>query len=347
VIRNARCATASDTFVADIGIRNGTIVQLGLGIDAGRQEIDAAGRTVTPGGVDGHCHLDQPMEAPVRMADDFESGTRSAACGGTTTVIPFAAQARGQSLRDAVADYHRRAEGRASVDYAFHLIVSDPTDAVLHDELPELIRSGYSSFKLYMTYDDLKLNDGQILDLLASLPDDTPGQRWADVVRLMSELGLRPVELLHLSVRTDPKTGERYWWCSYEKRAGGGITKPRRLFPLPLVDADGAAQQWHLLERWPIELPSLRSGNGAADAIATYLNRRTGWKALRAQLEAQSQRLSCYSFRHSYSVRGHQRGIDNGSMALAMGHSIEVHCRSYPWATEAGAAAAFKRAAVP
>ena len=191
------------------------------------------------------------------------------------------------------------------------------------------------------------ITNEQILDLLASLPDDTAGQRWADVLRLLSELGLRPIELLHLSVRADPKTGERYWWCSYEKRAGGGITKPRRLFPLPLVDTDGAAQQWHLLERWPIELPSLRSGNGAADAIATYLNRREGWKTLRAHLEGQSQRLSCYSFRHSYSVRGHQRGIDNGSMALAMGHSIEVHCRSYPWATEAGAAAAFERAAVP
>ncbi|QPN70025.1 site-specific integrase [Synechococcus sp. CBW1108] len=191
------------------------------------------------------------------------------------------------------------------------------------------------------------ITDQQIIDLIASLPDDAAGQRWADVLRLLSELGLRPIELLHLSVKADPKTGERYWWCSYEKRAGGGITKPRRLFPLPLVDAEGAAQQWHLLERWPIELPSLRSGNGAADAIATYLNRRTGWKSLRAQLEAQSQRLSCYSFRHSYSVRGHQRGIDNGSMALAMGHSIEVHCRSYPWATEAGAAAAFERAAVP
>jgi integrase len=188
------------------------------------------------------------------------------------------------------------------------------------------------------------ITDQQILDLIASLPDDAAGQRWADVLRLMSELGLRPIELLHLSVKADPKTGERYWWCSYEKRAGGGITKPRRLFPLPLVDAAGGAQRWRLLERWPIELPPLRSGNGAADAIATYLNRREGWKALRAHLEGQSQRLSCYSFRHSYSVRGHQRGIDNGSMALAMGHSIEVHCRSYPWASESGTAAAFARA---
>lgn len=191
------------------------------------------------------------------------------------------------------------------------------------------------------------ITDQQIINLIASLPDDAAGQRWADALRLMAELGLRPVELLHLGVRTDPKTGEAYWWCSYEKRAGGGVTKPRRLWPLPPQGDDGEPQQWNLLKRRQanlIELPSLRSGNGAADAIATYLSRREGWRSLRAQLEADGQRLSCYSFRHSYSVRGHQRGVDKGSMALGMGHSIEVHCRSYPWATEAGTKAAFARA---
>jgi len=167
VLRNARVATASDCFDADIGITGGRIVQLGLGLPQGAREIDAAGRVVTPGGVDAHCHLDQPMPAPLRMADDFDSGTRAAACGGTTTVIPFAAQEKGGSLRAAVADYHHRAEGRAHVDYAFHLIVSDPTPQVLNEELPALIREGYSSFKIYMTYDDLKLDDGQILDVLA------------------------------------------------------------------------------------------------------------------------------------------------------------------------------------
>ncbi|WP_418319988.1 dihydropyrimidinase [Piscinibacter sakaiensis] len=167
VVRNARVATASDCFDADIAVRNGRIVSLGSGLASGRREIDAAGRVVTPGGVDAHCHLDQPMAPPLRMADDFESGTRSAACGGTTTVIPFAAQAKGQSLRAAVADYHHRAEGKAHVDYAFHLIVSDPTPEVLENELPALIAEGYTSFKVYMTYDDLKLDDGQILDVLS------------------------------------------------------------------------------------------------------------------------------------------------------------------------------------
>jgi dihydropyrimidinase len=166
VIRNARVATASDTFACDIGIRAGRIALLGEGLPAGLREIDAAGRTVTPGGVDAHCHLDQPMEGPAKMADDFLTGTRSAACGGTTTVIPFAAQMKGQSLEAAVVDYHGRAEGKACIDYAFHLIVSDPTPTVLAQELPKLIAQGYTSFKVYMTYDDLKLDDAQILDVL-------------------------------------------------------------------------------------------------------------------------------------------------------------------------------------
>ena len=167
VIRGGTVATAADTMRCDVGIVDGRIVALGERLAAGRNEIDATGKLVLPGGVDAHCHLDQPMPAPMKMADDFESGTRSAACGGTTTVIPFAAQQKGQSLRAAVDDYHRRAEGRAYVDYAFHLIVSDPTEQVLTHELPELIRAGFTSFKVYMTYDDLKLDDGQILDVLA------------------------------------------------------------------------------------------------------------------------------------------------------------------------------------
>jgi dihydropyrimidinase len=100
------------------------------------------------------------------MADDFDTGTISAVCGGTTTVIPFAAQQKGASLLAAVQDYHERADGKAHVDYAFHLIVSDPTPTVLDEELPALIKGGYTSFKVYMTYDDLKLDDGQILDVL-------------------------------------------------------------------------------------------------------------------------------------------------------------------------------------
>jgi dihydropyrimidinase len=129
--------------------------------------IDAEGKLVLPGGIDSHCHIDQKSSTGLITADDFYSGGVSAACGGTTTIIPFAAQHRGQSLRDAVRDYHGRAEKKALIDYGFHLIVSDPTEPVLQQELPELIEQGCPSFKVYMTYDSLKLSDRQTLDVLA------------------------------------------------------------------------------------------------------------------------------------------------------------------------------------
>jgi dihydropyrimidinase len=166
VVRNAVAVTASDIQRCDIGVRAGRIVALAERLDPGTRELDAQGRYVLPGGVDGHCHLDQPMPAPMRLADDFESGTRSAACGGTTTVIPFAAQEKGGSLAAAVEDYHRRAEGKACIDYAFHLIVSDPSERVLREELPALVRGGYTSIKVYMTYDILKLSDRELLLVL-------------------------------------------------------------------------------------------------------------------------------------------------------------------------------------
>ncbi len=166
VIHNGTVVTATDTMTCDLGIKDGRVVALADCLEA-ETVIDANGKWVLPGGVDAHCHLDQPMADGSIVADDFYTGTVSAACGGTTTVIPFACQMKGGSLKDAVVDYHRRAEGKPVIDYSFHLIVSDPTPEVLEKELPQLIQMGYTSFKIYMTYDDLKLNDRQILDILA------------------------------------------------------------------------------------------------------------------------------------------------------------------------------------
>lgn len=165
VIRHGTLVTAADTVQCDLGIKAGKIAVLAADLPAAPKEINATNRLVLPGGVDAHCHLDQPMSNGSVMADDFYTGTVSAAGGGTTTVIPFACQFKGGSLKEAIADYHQRAAGKAIVDYAFHLIVSDPTPEVM-EELPHFIASGYTSFKIYMTYDDLKLNDRQILDIL-------------------------------------------------------------------------------------------------------------------------------------------------------------------------------------
>jgi dihydropyrimidinase len=167
VIRSGTVVTAADTIVCDIGIKSGIVATLGKNIGSGAREIDARGRLVLPGGIDSHCHIEQRSSAGVICADDFYSATVSAAFGGTTTVIPFAAQHRGQSLRQVVQEYHEAAGPKAVIDYAFHLIISDPSEQVMGQELPALIRDGYTSFKVYMTYDLLQLNDGQMLDILA------------------------------------------------------------------------------------------------------------------------------------------------------------------------------------
>ncbi|MDP6388258.1 MAG: amidohydrolase family protein, partial [Alphaproteobacteria bacterium] len=155
VIKGGTVATAADVFAAEVGIKDGRIAVLGENL-SGEREIDAAGKYVLPGGIDSHVHLDQPKKGNVLMADDFRSGTRSAAIGGNTTILPFACQFRGESLRAVVEDYHARAEGKAVIDYAFHLIVSDASDPVMGQELPALIEDGYTSFKIYMTYPDLR-----------------------------------------------------------------------------------------------------------------------------------------------------------------------------------------------
>lgn len=167
VIRNGTVATASDTFKADIGIRDGRIVALGEVLDKADREIDASDMLVLPGGVDAHCHIEQESSTKIMTADDFYSGSVSAAFGGNTTIVPFAAQHKGQSLLDVVKLAHERARPKSVLDFALHLIVSDPTPAVLESELPALIKDGYISFKVYMTYEMLKINDHEMLDILS------------------------------------------------------------------------------------------------------------------------------------------------------------------------------------
>ena len=171
VICGGKIATAADTFVADIGIRAGRIAALGTGLGPATETIDATGRLVLPGGIDSHVHLSQPSGPGIVMADDFESGTRSAAFGGNTLVMPFCMQPKGASLRQAVKDYHALADQRCYTDVSFHLVITDPTPTLLGQELPALVDDGYTSFKVFMTYQDLALSDMQLLQVFSSARD--------------------------------------------------------------------------------------------------------------------------------------------------------------------------------
>ena len=168
IIRGGTVVTASDSVAGDIAIRDGRIAALGTDLGHADRVIDATGQLVLPGGVEGHCHIEQRSAVGgVMNADDFYTATRSAVFGGTTTVIPFATQQKGESLRQVVENYHALAGPKAVIDYGFHLIISDPTEQVLGQELPALIKDGFTSFKVYMTYDQLRLDDYQMLDVLS------------------------------------------------------------------------------------------------------------------------------------------------------------------------------------
>ncbi|MFA6966019.1 dihydropyrimidinase [Bosea sp. (in: a-proteobacteria)] len=167
IIANGTIATASDVFSCDIGIRDGVIVALGHDLGEAAETIDATGHLVLPGGIDSHVHIAQPSGDGIVMADDFASGTLSAAFGGNTTVMPFCMQEKGTSLRETVKDYHKLAEGRCYTDVSFHLVISEPTEQVLGQDLPALIEDGYTSFKVFMTYDGLALNDREMLEVMS------------------------------------------------------------------------------------------------------------------------------------------------------------------------------------
>lgn len=166
LIRGGTVVTAADTVRADVAIKDGVIRAVGHDLGSATRVVDAGGLLVMPGGIDSHVHLAQDVVPGPPMADGFESGTRSALAGGNTTVISFAQQPRGWTLRASVQDYHSRAEGKSHLDYGFHLIVTDPTPSVLSQELPQLVDEGYSSFKIFMTYDAMVLNDREILEVM-------------------------------------------------------------------------------------------------------------------------------------------------------------------------------------
>ncbi|MGH9795665.1 MAG: dihydropyrimidinase [Candidatus Acidiferrales bacterium] len=152
IIQNGTVVTAADTFAADVGIVGDTIAAIGKGLptDGAQRVINAQGRLVLPGGIDVHTHLDMPFGGTT-SADDFESGTIAAAHGGTTTLIDFAIQYKGQSLRTAFDTWMKKADGKAVADYAFHCIVTD-LQAAQMEEMKQLVREGVSSFKLFMAY---------------------------------------------------------------------------------------------------------------------------------------------------------------------------------------------------
>ncbi|HEY4361045.1 MAG TPA: dihydropyrimidinase [Bryobacteraceae bacterium] len=168
LIRNGTVVTARDTRAADILIEGEKIKDIapGLPADAATRVIDAAGMLLLPGGIDVHTHLDMPFGGTT-SADDFETGTKAAAFGGTTTLIDFAIQPKGTRMRDALDTWWGKAEDKASIDYGLHMIVTDLGEAGLED-MDDMVREGVASFKLFMAYPGvLMVDDATIFQALS------------------------------------------------------------------------------------------------------------------------------------------------------------------------------------
>ncbi|BDR72950.1 dihydropyrimidinase [Clostridium tetani] len=170
IIKNGTIVTASDTYKGDIGIKDGKVVQIGLDLeDSGKKIIDAGDKYIFPGGIDPHTHMDMPFGGTF-SSDDFLTGTKAAACGGTTTIVDFAVQPKGKTLKETTKIWREKADNKACIDYGIHIAITDMNDEIL-DEMGEIIKEGYSSFKLFMTYEGMRVEDDTLMRALMKARD--------------------------------------------------------------------------------------------------------------------------------------------------------------------------------
>ncbi len=168
LIQNGTVVSAESTFSADILVEGQKIkeVRTGIPVNAADRVLDATGLLLLPGGIDVHTHLDMPFGGTT-SSDDFETGTRAAAFGGTTTIVDFAIQARGTKMRDALDTWWKKGEGKACIDYGLHMIVTDLGEAGLED-MDDMVNEGVASFKLFMAYPNvLMVDDATIFKALS------------------------------------------------------------------------------------------------------------------------------------------------------------------------------------
>lgn len=217
VIRNGRLVNPEGSQVADLAIQGGRIAAIGAGLD-GRETIDATGRLVTPGAVDLHVHLETPVGSGVVTSDDFFTGTRAAAFGGTTTIVDFVDVAPQESLLAALGRRRQAADARAVIDYALHMVLKPP-DIPKLGELPALAEAGCTSFKLFMAY-EFRLDDGELLLALEAIREIgglpvVHAENW-DVISALIRRNLA-------AGNTDPRWHPRSRPASLEAEAAGRL----------------------------------------------------------------------------------------------------------------------------
>lgn len=217
LIKHGTILNASDIYRGDIFVDGDKVTTIGSNLTMSADRvIDASGRYVLPGGIDVHTHLDMPFGGTT-SADDFESGTTAAAFGGTTSIVDFAIQYRGQSLREALDAWRKKAEGKAVIDYGFHMIITDLTPSV-EDEMDAMVAEGVTSFKLFMAYPGVfMLDDASIFKAMLRT-----GQNGGTICMHAENGGV--IDVLVQKALAEGKTAPKYHALTRPARAEGEAT---------------------------------------------------------------------------------------------------------------------------
>jgi dihydropyrimidinase len=217
LIKNGTIVNASDIYRGDVFVENETVTTIGTNLSVPADKtLDATGRYVIPGGIDCHTHLDMPFGGST-SADDFESGTIAAAFGGTTSIIDFAIQYRGQTLHHAWETWAKKAEGKAAIDYGFHMIITELTDQV-EEEMDALVRQGVTSFKLFMAYPGVfMLDDASIFRAMLRT-----GKNGGTICMHAENGGV--IDVLVRKALAEGKTAPKYHALTRPARAEGEAT---------------------------------------------------------------------------------------------------------------------------
>ncbi len=217
LIKHGTVVTATDRFSGDVFVEGEKITTIGSALDMPADRvIDATGKLVLPGGIDVHTHLDMPFGGTV-SADDFESGTIAAAFGGTTTIVDFAIQYKGQTLHHAWETWMKKAEGKAAIDYGFHMIITELTDQV-EIEMDALVLQGVTSFKLFMAYPGVfMLDDASIFRALLRT-----GNNGGTICMHAENGGV--IDVLVKKALAEGKTAPKYHAITRPARAEGEAT---------------------------------------------------------------------------------------------------------------------------
>ncbi len=217
LIKNGTIVNASDLYRGDVFVERDLVTTIGSNLTmAADVTIDATGRYVLPGGIDCHTHLDMPFGGTT-SADDFESGTIAAAFGGTTSIVDFAIQYRGQTLREALDAWRQKAEGKAVIDYGFHMIITELTDQV-EAEMDTLVGEGVTSFKLFMAYPGVfMLDDASIFRAMLRT-----GKNGGTICMHAENGGV--IDVLVKKALAEGKTAPKYHALTRPTRAEGEAT---------------------------------------------------------------------------------------------------------------------------